>query len=58
MQHFQEFEEICLSMEALEECLSAEEKLVFVLGSLSEGHGEIIRIIENMHGMDILNQKK
>nr|CCA27191.1 putative polyprotein [Albugo laibachii Nc14] len=58
MNHFQQFEDLCLSMEALGSYKDEEEKLVFLLGSLSEDYDQMMKIIENSQGIDILQAKK
>ena len=48
MDHFQKFDELCLSMEALGDVISPDEDLVFFLGSSSNEYDQITKIIENI----------
>ena len=45
-------------MEALESYMDEEEKLVFLLGSISEDFDQMIKSTENSHGIDILQAKE
>nr|CCA24687.1 putative polyprotein [Albugo laibachii Nc14]CCA26369.1 putative polyprotein [Albugo laibachii Nc14] len=57
MHHSQNFDYLCLSMEALGDGISEDEKLVILLGSLSDEYDQISKIIGDIQGIDILQAK-
>uniref|UniRef100_A0AAV1TM64 Uncharacterized protein n=1 Tax=Peronospora matthiolae TaxID=2874970 RepID=A0AAV1TM64_9STRA len=58
MEHFLKFDELCLSMQAIEDEVSRDEKLVILLGNLSEEYNHIVKIIENVMDIDLYIAKE
>ena len=58
MEHIQNLHKLILSLEAMGECIAQGEKLTVFLGSLSDAYDQIKKIIENIHGVDILQAKE
>ena len=58
MTHLLKFDELCMSMQAIGDEIKADEQLVLLLGSLSEDYDQIVKIIENMEGMDLFRAKE
>nr|CCA27163.1 AlNc14C468G11819 [Albugo laibachii Nc14] len=58
MDHFQKLDDFCLSMKALGDVISPDEKMVFLLGSLSDKYDQIRKIIEDIREIDIPNVKE
>ena len=58
MEHFMKFDELCLSMQACGDVISMDEQLIILLGSLSDEYDPIIKIIENVQGVDLFQAKE
>ena len=58
MEHFLKFDELCLSMQDIRDEVSRDEQLVILLGSLSEEYDHIVKIIENVTGIDLFMDKE
>nr|CCA26538.1 putative polyprotein [Albugo laibachii Nc14] len=52
------FDELCLSIQACGDVMSMDEQLIILLGSLSDEYDPIIRIIENVQGIDLFQAKE
>ena len=51
MDHFLRIDELCVSMQAVSQEISADEHLVILLGSLTREYDQMFKSIENLHGM-------
>lgn len=58
MDHFLRFDELCMSMQAIGASIDLDEQLVVLLGSMSEDFDQIIKIMENVPGMDMFQAKE
>uniref|UniRef100_A0AAV1V209 Polyprotein n=1 Tax=Peronospora matthiolae TaxID=2874970 RepID=A0AAV1V209_9STRA len=58
MYYFLKFDEICMSMQAIGDEIVQDERIVILPESLSEEYDQIVKIIENMKGMDLFQAKE
>ncbi|CAH0493052.1 unnamed protein product, partial [Peronospora farinosa] len=58
MDHFLRFDELCMTMQAVGQEISADEQLVIRLGSLTRDFDQIVTIIENVPGMTLFQAKE
>ena len=57
MDHLMKFDELCHTMAAIGDTLDDSEQLVILLGSLSEDFDQIVKIMENMSGIDVFTRE-
>ena len=58
LEHLMKFEEICTRMAAIGDNLNQDEQIILLLGSLSDEYDSIVKIIENIPNMDMLQAKE
>ena len=58
MEHFFEFDEMCMKMQASGESMNLDDQLIILLGSLSDDYDIIVKIIVNTQGMDLFTAKE
>nr|CCA17199.1 putative polyprotein [Albugo laibachii Nc14] len=58
MDRFLRFDELCVSTQAIGAFIALDEQLVVLLGSMSEDFDQIIKIMENVPGMDMFQAKE
>lgn len=58
LDHLMKFDELCQTMAAIGDTLDDSEQLVILLGSLSEDFDQIVKIMENMSGIDVFTAKE
>nr|CCA17332.1 putative polyprotein [Albugo laibachii Nc14] len=58
MHQFQNFDNLCLSMEALDDGIREDEKLAILLRSLLDEYDQISKIIGNIQEIDVLQAKE
>nr|CCA15903.1 putative polyprotein [Albugo laibachii Nc14] len=56
--HFLRFDELYLSLQAIEAFIDLDEQLVVLFGSMSKDFDQIIKIMENVPGMDVFQAKE
>nr|CCA21484.1 AlNc14C124G6759 [Albugo laibachii Nc14] len=58
MEHFFEFDELCMALQAFGEAITFDDQLIILLGSLSGDTDSIVKIIENIQGVDLFRAKE
>uniref|UniRef100_A0AAV1TX07 CCHC-type domain-containing protein n=1 Tax=Peronospora matthiolae TaxID=2874970 RepID=A0AAV1TX07_9STRA len=58
MDRYPIFDELCMSMQAIGDEVFQDERLVILLGSLSDEYDQIVKIIENMKDMNQFQAKE
>ena len=58
LEHLMKFDELCSSMEAISDGMDQDEQLIVLLGSLSADYDSIVKIIENIPNIDMMQAKE
>ena len=58
LEHLKKFEEICTRTAAIGDTLTQDEQVILLLGTLLDEYDSIVKIIENIPNMDILQAKE